>query len=614
MVSTIQATQAREGIETSPEQADRAYYVVTEGERAAFFSLRPFGEDNSDSRHDAFIKALGREGTVGGRRVRHDVALQDFSALPLSPLVYSQIRILGPIVRENLRLDPHLAIARGGMNSTESERFVRYHWEPGTNRARQWVRYSKGGNFARFYADLDLVFDWTDDGKEFRSIVKRRYGSESRFVKSPEFYFRRGLTWTEKSSLGLSVRVLEEGAIFNVAGPAAFPRSRVDEWYLLGVMNSSVAAFTAWAFSGRNYGASYVAALPIPRAGASRQKIESIAKGSFSLKANWDEGNETSTKFQAPWILRETGGSLGHRLDSVSERELQADQELSEGYSTINKLVAEAFGLSAESMATLVEILGPQPSERVWPYAQSLSPEQKRLEQVWRLLSFTVKRVVEADNDGIVPFNRSTGEMPFAERVRQELATLFPDCEESQIEVEIVNELKRNVKGYRKCLSLDDWLANVFFEYHASLYKSRPIFWHIASAQGTAPFAFGALVHYHRFDKNQMAKLRARYVRDTMEELRRDAGLADKAGRTDDRVELQARLEEVQALDKKLQQIQEGHHEGPEGGEHDFRILTPWKEASARPRGWAPDLDDGVKVNIAPLDRAEVLRVTGVAG
>ena len=36
MVSTIQATQAREGIETSREQADRAYYVVTEAERAAF--------------------------------------------------------------------------------------------------------------------------------------------------------------------------------------------------------------------------------------------------------------------------------------------------------------------------------------------------------------------------------------------------------------------------------------------------------------------------------------------------------------------------------------------------------------------------------------------------
>ena len=42
--------------------------------------------------------------------------------------------------------------------------------------------------------------------------------------------------------------------------------------------------------------------------------------------------------------------------------------------------------------------------------------------------------------------------------------------------VEIVNELKRSVKSYRKCASLDDWLANVYFEYQAGLYKSRPIY------------------------------------------------------------------------------------------------------------------------------------------
>ena len=34
MVPTIQATQTREGIDTTKEQAQRAYYVVTEGERA----------------------------------------------------------------------------------------------------------------------------------------------------------------------------------------------------------------------------------------------------------------------------------------------------------------------------------------------------------------------------------------------------------------------------------------------------------------------------------------------------------------------------------------------------------------------------------------------------
>jgi len=193
--------------------------------------------------------------------------------------------------------------------------------------------------------------------------------------------------------------------------------------------------------------------------------------------------------------------------------------------------------------------------------------------------------------------------------VREELSGLFPGRDANQIEVEIVNELKQTVKGYRKCASLDEWLDNVFFEYHCGLYKRRPIFWHIASAQGTATFAFGVLVHYHRFDKNRIAKLRSICLRDAIEEFRREAGLADKAGRTDDRLEWQAKVEEAQTFDRKLQLIQEGHHEGADGGDRDYRILTPWKKPEERPKGWDPDLDDGVKVNIGPFEKAGTLRM-----
>ena len=192
------------------------------------------------------------------------------------------------------------------------------------------------------------------------------------------------------------------------------------------------------------------------------------------------------------------------------------------------------------------------------------------------------------------------------------MAALFPGRDINQVEVEIANELKRSVKGYRRCGGLSEWLSNVFFEYHCSLYKNRPIFWHIASGQGTSPFAFGALMHYHRFDKNRMAKLRGTYLRDAIEEFRREAGLADKEGRTEDRMEWQAKVEEMQVFDQKLQRIQEGYHEGPDGGDRDYRILTPWKEPDERPKGWDPDIDDGVKVNIAPFEKAGVLRVAKV--
>jgi hypothetical protein len=616
MVSTIQATQAREGIETTVEEASKAYTIVTEADRATFFDLEPFrsraGSD-VDDRNEMFVKAV--RASVEG--VRHDVFRRDFLEVPGGRLVYSEVAVLGRILRENARLDPGWAAVRGGMNSTESDRFVRFRWETVAGSRRRWVRYSKGGEFSRFYSDLPLVFDWTDEGREFRQIVKKKYGSESRFVKSPECYFRRGLTWTEKSSLGFSVRILEKGAIFNVAGPAAFPRRADEEWYLLGVLNSALIAFAAWAMSGRNYGASYVSAMPIAGPPADRRgHVEELARTAFGIKATWDSGNEVSSRFDRPWLAQSLGAQsavvLAEHLEDLLRLETDQDTTLRDGYDRLNDIVFDMYGVEGPERSLVVRVLGQVPQERVWPEAERWSHSERRIEHVWRLLSYLVKRVVEADDDGIVPIAAVNAEVPLGDRLRREMAVLFPNRDVSQLEVEIVNELKRAAKGYRRCQSLEDWLENVYFSYHVRLYKNRPVFWHISSAQGTAPCAFGALVHYQRFDKNRMAKLRATYLRDVIEGFKRGAALADKEGRAEDRLEWQAKVEEAQALDAQLQGVQEGRHEGPEGGDHDFRILTPWKTSDERPTGWDPDLDDGVKVNIEPLQKAGVLRIAKV--
>ncbi len=609
MVSTIQATQAREGIETSPAQADRAYYVVTETERAAFFELERFKarRGETDKRHEMFVKVLRGE----AEGIRHDVALRDFSAIDGSPLAYERVGIVAPIFREALALEPTWAIARQGKATGDDPRWVRQWWEVFPNTG--WVPFAKGGEFCRFYADIDLVIDWKE---EHRADLK----ASGNALPSEEHYFKSGLTWPLAGS-ALSVRLLPEGCVFGHKGPAILPTSDAGDLYLLAIANSEPAEFLLRTLLSRKdmggrWEVGVIKRLPVPKATVKQaERVANLAKTIHDAKRDWDGGNEISTSFEQPWVVRRADAkSFSETLDGVLEAEANAEKQIHSSYSDLNTEAYKLYAIPDVTRAQIEKSLGERPPEVIWPQMEGKTAEQKRMEHLWRLLSFAVKRVVEADDDGIVPFNHSTGETSLAERVRHELAALFCGRDESHLEVEIVNELKRSVKGYRKCASVDDWLANAYFEYHAGLYKSRPIYWHVASVQGTSPFAFGALVHYHRFDKNRMAKLRASYVRDTIEELRRDAGLADKAGRTDDRVELQAKLEEVQVLDKKLQLIQEGHHEGAEGGDRDLRILTPWKEPGARPKGWSPDLDDGVKVNIAPLDRAGVLRISGVAG
>lgn len=616
MVSTIQATQAREGILTTTEQADRAYTIVREGEKTAFFDLDRFkaGKGAEERRHEMFVSTL--RGAV--RTVRFDVARRDFQKIEGSPLAYRQLAIAGPLFKTHPALVPTFGRTRSGLNTTEIERFVRNWWEI-EPKSSKWVLFAKGGDFCRFYSDWHLVFDWEDNGRAFKQVVADKYGSASRFVKSEDDYFKRGITWIQTTVLGISARPLPAKGIFGVASPTLFPKFESDMDFLLGVMNSAIFDLLAQTVATRNWGATAIGLIPVPVPSAeSKVEIARTAAEIHSAKAHWDEGNEISTAFTGVWLQKSTvlpaepiareKASIGDRLMALSELERAGDHEVSSSYDHLNKHVYALYGIDDSARREIEEMLGRRPEESVWPQMQGKTPDQKRMEHVWRLLSCAVKRVLETDQFGVVPLLSVSGEIPLLDRVHTELGRMFPDRDVNEVEVEIVNELKRKVKGYDRAASIREWLENIYFAYHVSLYGHRPIFWHVSSRQGKEPAAFSALVHYHRFDKDRMAKLRGVYLREALGLFRREAALAGQAGRADDRVEWQAKVEEAEELDLRLQKVQEGFYQGSD----DFRIRTPWKTEGQRPKGWYPDLSDGVKVNIEPLQRAGVLRIPEV--
>ena len=159
MVRTIQATQAREGIDTTEEQAERAYYVVTEGERTAFFDLDGFRRQKGqpERRHEVFVRHLRKD---QGHH-RFDVAHRDFRTIGGAPLSYKRIGLIAHVFRQNPPLDPAIARARRGAYTGNDPRYVRYWWEtaPRVQDATgfTWEPFAKGGNYCRFYADVELV-------------------------------------------------------------------------------------------------------------------------------------------------------------------------------------------------------------------------------------------------------------------------------------------------------------------------------------------------------------------------------------------------------------------------------------------------------------------------
>jgi hypothetical protein len=612
MVPTIQATQAREGIDTSREQAERAYYVVTEVERTAFFDLKKFRgakRGELDRRHEMFTRALAD----GAPRVRFDVARRDFSSIDGAPLSFRRVGLVSHIFRDAPILEPGWGIAAQGLATADDNRFIRHHWETQADTIgdrKTWAPFAKGGEFCRFYADVGLVVNWTPSAI---NVMK----SKGR-VQNVGYYFRPGLTWPLRTQRGFNLRAMPEGCIFGHKGPAIFPSSPKDTYFILGVANSAMAEYLLRGLmSFGSWEVGVIKRLPIPQLKSiNKQRIIDHAKIIHDTKSSWDEGNEVSTRFRVPWLINkdiiDANASIPVRLNQIAEYEINAEIRMQQVYSELNDLVYQLYSIPDTTRSIIEETLGDRPSEVLWPQMEGKSVAQKRMEHIFRLLSYATKQAIEADEDGIVLFTPTASEPALLERVHQELQKLFPQHDIGQIEVEIANELKENVKGYRRTNGIGEWIDNAFFEFHCTLYKNRPIFWHIASSQGASRVAFGALCHYHKFDCNRMAKLRALYLKDAIDEFRREAALADRAGHTAGRLEWQARLEEAQELDRHLQLVQEGSHEGAMGGERDYRILTPWKSKDDLPKGWNPDIDDGVKVNIEPLQKAGVLRISKV--
>jgi hypothetical protein len=155
MVATIQTTQAREGIDTTTEQANRAYYVVTESERAAFFDLVRFRDGAaSDLRELRFVDALRDDRST----IRRDIARRDFQAIDGCPIAFARVGLVAHAFRDHPALEPTWGVARQGKATGDDSRWVRYWWE--VSNGSGWVPFAKGGEFCRFYEDVHLTIDW----------------------------------------------------------------------------------------------------------------------------------------------------------------------------------------------------------------------------------------------------------------------------------------------------------------------------------------------------------------------------------------------------------------------------------------------------------------------
>jgi hypothetical protein len=256
-------------------------------------------------------------------------------------------------------------------------------------------------------------------------------------------------------------------------------------------------------------------------------------------------------------------------------------------------------------------------------------PEERRLwadrttVTVLRLLGHRWPKEIEtgepvpqwADPNGIIPLTPVANALTLTDCVQQRLRA-------DEIDASDFTELMGK--------PLDAWLATEFFKHHTKQFKKRPIAWQLQSGKFTARTApaFACLVYYQKLNADTLPKLRSQYVGPMRQRLETEvrgilavAGEARSDRQEKRRVELEDAIDELTAFDAKLEKVSREGFATPGLKEMlEAEPLDRWcsldgkrphpastADLIAHESAYAPDINDGVRVNIAPLQKAGLL-------
>lgn len=178
----------------------------------------------------------------------------NFSKIPGSPVAYWWRSPIFDLFDGTLLSD--YALPKVGLQTGENEKYLRCWYEVNKQKIgfgcenlqsaiyskARWFPCNKGGEFRRWFGNNYLVVDWEFDGKR----IKAQKGS---YIRNPQFYFKKGMTWSTISSGKLSMRYSPSGFLFETKGSMCFPMDEKNFSYFLGLLNTNVVQFLLTALS-----------------------------------------------------------------------------------------------------------------------------------------------------------------------------------------------------------------------------------------------------------------------------------------------------------------------------------------------------------------------------
>ena len=484
----------------------------------------------------------------------------------------------------------------GSQNKTaDNEKYLRYFWEVSNEHVgidNKWIFYAKGGDFKKYYGNLEHVVDWSEDARNFYK------NNPTSNLLDEKYWYQEGITYTKISSKGASFRYLPKNCVFDMGGPSICYLGD-NLLYILGLLNSNLANFYLNIFNPTiNIQSKDIRALPIIINNSHKNRINKLVKSNLEIAKGDYESFETSFSFKKHFFVSSNECLIENILDNLTYDKLNQLNQFISNEVLLNEIFLEIYDVHDVSSKINEEDI----KLNLFNYDESIksfisyavgcmfgrySLDNEGLQFAGGVFNSDNYIKFIPDDDNIIPvLDSEYFEDDIVNRFVEFVKTCFgEETLEENLDF-IANALSKNKKPSRE--KIRDYFLKNFFNDHKKTYKKCPIYWQFSSGKENG---FNCLVYMHRYEPSLVARIRTDYLHKTQKAIEQAIANCDNiinhssskqevVKATKDKAKLQKQLKETQEYDEALSHI----------ANQNIEI----------------DLDDGVKVNYAKFQNVQV--------
>lgn len=505
---------------------------------------------------------------------------------------------------------------RIGLITGDNNRFLRFwHEVPDSNigfgirniqesilSAKRWFPYQKGGEFRRWYGNLDYVVDWENDGYSMKND-NSDHGRVRSHNYNGDYSFIPCITWTSVTTGTFACRYAPSGFLFDAAGPICRVSDKRNLYLSLAFLSSKVARYYLEVINPTiNFHPGYIMAIPFSKERCNHyiEKIDKLVNESIGLsKKDWD-AFETSWDFQChPLVNMIAKGGAFFDIGRIS---------LAECYMMWESECAERFnqlkGNEEELNRIFIDIYGLQ--DELTPEVEDKDVTVRKADlgrDIRSLISYAVGCMFGRYSLNVDGLAYAGGEWDASkyQTIIPDADNIIPICDDDYFDDDITarfvqwvetvygkETLEENLKFIANALGgkgtprevIRNYFLNDFYADHLKIYQKRPIYWLFDSGKKNG---FKALIYMHRYQSDLLARMRTDYVHEMQERYRTQLSHLTEAvshASASERAKLNKQLKKIQDQALELQKYEEKIHHLAD-------------------QNISIDLDDGVKHNYA---------------